>query len=163
MRQLILIFILYTPYVVSAENVSLTTIGWIESVRLLPEKFELQAKIDTGADHSSLGVVDWQSFERNGDEWIRYNVTNNDGHAQVFERPLERYALIKRKATESLKRPVVKMWVCLGKKKILTQVNLAKRTKFKYRMLIGRSFLKGEFLVDSAAKHTQSTECTAAQ
>ena len=162
MRALIIIYILCWSHIAAGSN-NLVTIGWIESVRILPEEFDLEAKIDTGADNSSLGVVNWQSFMQNGKEWIRFMVRSNDGHIQTFERPLERHTLIKRKLTQPLKRPVVKMWLCIGRNKILTQVNLAKRKNFKFRMLIGRSFLKDHFLVNSAVKLTLSPECQSAK
>jgi len=158
MRYALIVFILCWSNIATPNN-TLVTIGWIETVRILPEGFELKAKIDTGADNSSLGVVDWQSFTRNGQEWIRFEVLNNEGKTQSFERPLDSYALIKRKTLGSLKRPVVKMWLCIGNKKLLVPVNLANRKKFKYQVLIGRSFLKEHFLVDSAQKLTRQAEC----
>ncbi|MCW9047831.1 MAG: ATP-dependent zinc protease [Gammaproteobacteria bacterium] len=147
----------------AAANDSLVTIGWIEPIRIMPEGFDLQAKIDTGADNSSLGVVDWESFMRNSTEWIRFKVRSNNGQLKSFERPLERHVLIKRKQSQPLKRPVVNLWLCLGKNRILTEVNLSKRKNFKFRMLIGRSLLKNRFLVNSALKFTQPPECQAVQ
>jgi len=158
MRYALIVFILCWSNIATPNN-TLVTIGWIETVRILPEGFELKAKIDTGADNSSLGVVDWQSFTRNDKEWIRFEVLNNEGKTQSFERPLDSYTLIKRKILRSLKRPVVKMWLCIGNKKALVPVNLANRKKFKYQVLIGRSFLKEHFLVDSAKKLTLQAEC----
>jgi len=162
MRYLLIISVLFYSHIASASD-SLVTIGWIESVRIMPESFDLQAKIDTGADNSSLDVVDWQSFMKNSKEWIRFNVRNNEGLTKSFERPLERHAFIKRKQSEPLKRPVVNMQLCIGNKKILTEVNLAKRKNFKFRMLIGRSLLKNHFLVNSALKSTQSAKCQSEQ
>jgi len=113
MRFLFIIYILCWSHIVAASD-NLVTIGWIESVRILPEGLKLEAKIDTGADNSSIDVSNWQIFIRNCDEWIRFKVRSNDGQSKSFERPLERHILIKRKASQSLKRPVVKMWVCIG-------------------------------------------------
>jgi len=159
MRFLFIIYIICYSYS-SAASEKLITIGWIESVRILPEGVNLEAKIDTGADNSSIGVTKWLSFTKNGSEWVQFSVQGDEGSTQSFERPLERYALIKRKSTGVLKRPVVKMWLCIGKNKILSQVNLAKRNNFKYRMLIGRSLLKNNFLVNSAIKLTLDPDCT---
>jgi len=138
---------------------ALPTIGWVEAVHILPERFNIEAKTDTGADHSSIDVVEWKSYLHNDQEWIRFKVLNNNGDLQVFERELSRYAMIKRKRAEPVKRPVIEMWLCIGKQKFLAPVNLSKRKDFKYRMLIGRSLLSGNYLVDSAAKRTLSPEC----
>ena len=162
MRVVLMILILCWSNITSP-NTTIATIGWVETVRILPENIELRAKIDTGADNSSLGVVNWQSFHRDGKEWIRFKTLNNSGNSKSFERPLDRYSLIKRKILRSHKRPVVKMWLCIGNKRILVPVNLAKRKSFKYRMLIGRSFLKGHFLVDSNKKLTTTPECNPSQ
>ena len=158
MRHLLMFFLLL-PYSLAIASENKTTIGWIETVRLLPEGFELQAKIDTGADNSSLGIVNWKEIKRDGDEWIVFEVRNNKGNTQTFERPLENYTYIKRRQVESIERPVVKMWVCLGTKRVFVPVNLAKRKDYKYRMLIGRSFLIDHFLVNSSVKLTQQPDC----
>jgi len=158
MRLLFIIYFICYSYS-SAASEKLMTIGWIESVRILPEGVNFKAKIDTGADNSSIGVTKWLSFTRNGKEWVQFSVKSDEGRTKSFERPLERYALIKRKSTGTLKRPVVKMWFCIGNNKILSQVNLAKRSNFKYRILIGRSLLKNNFLVNSATKLTLDPDC----
>ena len=157
-RYFLLVFILFSLQA-QADSTNKTIIGWIEVVRIIPEKFELSSKIDTGADNSSLDVTEWHSFTHEDKEWLRFTVISNDGDTQIFERPLERYAYIKRKRTEPVKRPVVKMQLCIGDNVYLAPVNLAKRKGFKYRMLIGRSFLKGNFLVDSALTETASPKC----
>lgn len=139
----------------------LTTIGWVEAVRILPENFDLQAKIDTGADNSSLDITDWNAFEHKGKQWVRFSTRNNSNVTYTFERPLERYASIKRKQSKPLKRPVVQMQLCIGDKTYQAPVNLAKRENFEFRMLIGRSFLKDRFLVDSSTTLTISPKCPA--
>ena len=158
MRKLILTFFLIgISSAIEAEP--LTTIGWIEAVQIQPEGYEVMAKIDTGADNSSLDVTSWQAYSHNGSPWIRFEVSNNAGKLQKFERPLERYARIKRKRTDPVKRPVVKMLLCVGEEQYLVSVNLAERNNFKYRMLIGRSFLKNHFLVDVSKRETQVPKC----
>lgn len=154
-----LLIIIFLSPVASIGNSQLTTIGWIESVRVIPEGLTVMAKIDTGADNSSVDVLEWDNFEREGNQWIRFKIRNNENEEVTLERPHERFARIKRKQSEPLKRPVVNMWLCLGNEKIMTQVNLSKRKNFKFRMLIGRSLLKGRYLVDSARQNTLKPEC----
>lgn len=158
LRTLLLVLVFLSPNA-SLSDTHLSVIGWIESVRIFPEDFYVQAKIDTGADNSSLDVIDWKYFDRKGTEWVRFSIRNNDDQKQDFERPLLRNTRIKRKQSGALIRPVVQMWLCIGDRKFLAQVNLAKRENFKYRMLIGRSYLKGRFLVDSAKRLTISPKC----
>jgi hypothetical protein len=158
MRKILVVLVL-TCISIAIRAEPLTTIGWVEMVKIEPERFEILAKIDTGADNSSLDVTNWETYMRNGSSWIRFDVMSNEGRRQQFERPLERYVRIKRKQTDSIRRPVVKMWLCIGNEKYLASVSLSTRDNFKYRMLIGRSFLKNRFLVDSAKRETLSPKC----
>ena len=156
----VLFFCVFISLSVVADSSSLTKIGWIETVKLLPEDFTVQAKIDTGADNSSLDVKKWESFQHEGKEWVRFIILNNQNDQLTLERPLERFTRIKRKQGEPLKRPVVDLLLCIGQQQFHAPVNLSKRDNFKYRMLIGRSFLKQRFLVDSGITQSLTPECT---
>ena len=46
-------------------------------------------------------------------------------------------------------RPVILLRICLGGVRKEAEVNLVDRSRFKYPLLIGRSFLAGDFLIDS--------------
>ena len=136
-------------------------IGWIEKVKILPEDISVSAKIDTGADHSSLNVINPTEFMKGEEKWIRFSIPVKKDKTVTVERPIVRIARIKRKKAPGLKRPVILFNLCIGtlyKKNV--PVNLADRTGFKYHMLIGRSFLKGAAIVDSSLTLTQSPSCT---
>lgn len=136
------------------------TIGWIENVRIFPESFLVAAKIDTGADNSSLNVSEVSEFQRGGKRWVRFAINTVEGGKLYLEKPVSRYAKIKQKGTKSQKRPVVLIDLCLGNiYKRDVPVNLADRSKFKFNMLIGRSFLKNIALVDSSLTYTIDPHC----
>jgi hypothetical protein len=137
-------------------------IGWIETVQILPEDFSLSAKIDTGADHSSLNVIQPMEFMKGEKKWIRFSIPMKGDETKTLVRPIMRFALIKRKGAPVQKRAVVLFNLCVGnlyKKNV--PVNLANRTGFKYPMLIGRSFLKGSAIVDADLTLTQEPACSA--
>ena len=135
-------------------------IGWIETVQIIPENLSLSAKIDTGADHSSLNVIDPMEFMKGEEKWIRFSISLKKDKTVTLERPILRFAKIKRKGKASQKRAVVLLDLCVGTmKKKGVSVNLADRTRFKYPMLIGRSFLKGSAIVDASLTFTQSPSC----
>jgi hypothetical protein len=125
----------------------------------MPENFKLNAKIDTGADHSSIDAKEWTIFHRQGKEWIRFSVVSNGSNKIMIEKPLLRYSRVKRKRAKTVSRPVVQMDLCLAGIVMHTRVSLADRNNYKYRMLIGRSALKGHFLVDSSRTETSSPDC----
>jgi hypothetical protein len=135
------------------------SIGWIEHVQVPSGNMLLTAKIDTGADNSSIHAKNVEIYERTGSKRVRFSVENKQGDSQQFDLPLVRIAYIKRKGADPLQRPVVSMDVCVGDTLKTTQVNLANRGNFNYRMLIGRSFLKDTYLVNPGQKFTAEPIC----
>ena len=141
------------PAVASDEK---QVIGWVEKVQLLPGKITVHAKIDTGADHSSLNVDELTEFIRHGERWVRFSVPSQLTDEITIERAVYRYARVKQKGAAPQKRPVVLLGVCLaGISNPDVEVNLVNRKNFTYPMLIGRSFLTGHFIVDSSVTFTR--------
>ncbi|MEP2546456.1 MAG: RimK/LysX family protein, partial [Alphaproteobacteria bacterium] len=70
---------------VQADSV-LKTVGLIETVRIQPEAIDIRAKVDTGAENSSLDTRDWQTFERDGTTWIRFTLNLDGGDSRTLER-----------------------------------------------------------------------------
>lgn len=145
----------------SADSEVKHIIGWIETVQILPESFQLPAKIDTGADNSSLHVTDPKEFTKGKQKWVRFSVPLEGEETITLERPIKRFTRIKNKGAASHKRVVVLFDLCIGtilKKDV--PVNLADRGSFKYPMLIGRSYLKNSAIVDSSLTFSQQPSCT---
>jgi hypothetical protein len=137
-------------------------IGWIERVQLQPHKLVLTAKIDTGADNSSIHAENIEVYDRDGEQRVRFEVENRQGQVAKLDLPVERIAYIKRKGAASLERPVVNMQLCIGKSLKQVPINLASRSNFKYRILIGRSYLKDNYLVNAARQFTAEPSCQGA-
>jgi hypothetical protein len=133
--------------------------GWIENVRIYPSGLVIQAKLDSGAETSSLDARNLTLFKRAGADWVRFEVTHRDGQATTLERPVLRQTTIKRHFAKYQKRPVIKLGVCLGKFYRETEVNLVDRTGFQYPMLIGRKFMENFLVIDPALKFTVEPEC----
>lgn len=140
----------------------LRTVGWVEPVSIAGGKLVLEAKLDTGADVSSLDARDMRSFRRDGREWVSFAVFDGEGRRVHFERPVERKRKIKNAANDTQKRPVVLLEICLGGVQKMTPVNLVDRANMSTPMLIGRSFLEGSFAVDSALTRTTKADCSLA-
>ena len=142
---------------VSAGNKQI--VGWVEKARISPGNLVLQAKLDSGADNSSLNVSDVVEFERNGEKWVRFGLVNDLGQSVVIERRLVRIARIKRHRGMRQERPVVRMGICVGNYYKEAEVNLVDRSKFKYPLLIGRSFMGNGLLIDPSAQFTLEPGC----
>jgi hypothetical protein len=137
-----------------------TVVGWIEKVRLYPGNFLVHAKLDSGAEYSSLDAGNMQFFDRAGQKWVRFDLAEKrEGKSLTFERPVLRWAPIKRHNQEPQRRPVIKLGVCLGHIYQETEVNLVDRKNYIYRMLIGRKFMEGVVIIDPSAKYTVEPSC----
>ena len=134
-------------------------LGYQETA-LLPEgDLMLNAKLDTGADYSSIDARDIETFEKDGEDWVRFRIVTEDDDSASFERKVERVARIRSRTGPAIERPVVVMSICVGQLQRMVEVNLADREDFSTPLLIGRDFLEAGVLVNSAAKNTQKPNC----
>lgn len=134
-------------------------IGWIERVAITTEQLMMEAKVDTGADFSSVHADAISYFERDGMQWVEFTLRDRDGNARTLQRPLERMARIKKKTQGFQERPVVMLQICVGGVQYPAQVNLAQRGHFQYPLLLGRGFLQSRFLVDPGTKYLLEPTC----
>lgn len=134
--------------------------GWVEEVVISRGAFTMHAKLDTGADTSSLDAQDIERFERDGEPWVRFTITGEEsGQSMTLERPLFRDVLIKRHKGPSQRRPVVKVPVCLGPFLMDIEVSLIDRSHFNYPVLIGRAAMEGVAVVDGERVMTREPRC----
>lgn len=149
------------------------TLGYVEWVVMQDTSLRLKARLDTGAKTSSLHAVNIQPFEKDGAEWVSFQIPLGDhedqptegelDHEDVIlelERPVERTVLIKRKGAPSQRRYVVMMDFCIAGSTHTTQFSLTDRGKFSYPALLGRRFMRDDnILIDSADAFMAEKEC----
>lgn len=158
-KILFLVFITWLVPVLSfaaKESVqkTLPVIGAVETLTLVKEKLRFPARIDTGAETSSLGAVGIQPFERDGKGWLRFQVKDQATAKLVeLERPLERKAKIKQHGALAAERFVVSLQVSIGDIKQNCEFSLIDRTDYEYPALIGRNFLNGKAMVDVSGEY----------
>lgn len=135
-------------------------VGRIEIIRIYPGNLDMRAKIDTGAKTSSLGCKGITAFERNGQKWVRFIITNHKADTVTLERKVIRTATIKRHFFRKQERMVVKIGICLGDIFQEAEVTLVDRSGFNYQMLIGRTFIiDNGLIVDPSLKFTTRPKC----
>lgn len=136
-------------------------LGWIEDAAITSSRFLVKAKLDTGADSSSLNAVNPDITERGEDNYITFKMVNKWGKEIEISEKIVRWTRIKNKFGVRHKRPVIMLDVCVANVLRHVEVNLVDRSNYKYQFLIGRSFLKGtpNLLIDSAQKNTAKPEC----
>lgn len=128
-------------------------IGQIEYVDILPEGIRQKARIDTGAETTSIGALDIEYFERDGKSWVKFKVLQrSSGKTTEFTKRVVRNVKIKRHGAKNIRRPVIKMTLAMGSIKKKIEVSLTNRSKFDFPVLIGRNFLYGDIRVDVSSK-----------
>jgi hypothetical protein len=135
-----------------------TILGWVERVKLQSFNLMLHAKLDTGADFSSLNANNLQEFTRKDQPWVRFTVRNRYGEEVKIERPVVRITHIKGHVANQ-KRMVIRLGVCVANVFMEEEISLVNRAKFDYQMLIGRSFLAGKAYVDPASAYLVDPSC----
>ena len=152
-------------YVLSAATAAAATqdleiLGWVEKASLPAVGLELKAKLDTGAETSSLDARIIKKFRKDGKRWIRFGLTDRDsGEEIVLVRERVRTIGIVQHDGSRQTRPVVEMQVCIAGHTLQTEVSLIDRSEFIYPLLLGRSALASFALVDSGDTFLSEPDC----
>jgi len=113
----------------------------------------IKAKLDTGAQTSSLHAHKITRFERDGIEWVRFRVRpwqeSLEDEVEV-ERPIHDKRKVRSSSGHVQDRYVVTMRVILVGREVDAEVTLTNRDQMGFRMLIGREALRSGFVVSSA-------------
>lgn len=130
-------------------------IGEVEPVYLKDIDSVFYARIDTGAETSSIDAFNIREFERDGEPWVSFDVKNRETKEKMtFEKKIVRKTFIKRQQGEDEKRIVVDMEIKIGNQLFIKEFSLGNRKKFNYQVLIGRNILNGLAVVDVAIKNS---------
>ena len=137
--------------------------GWTERVLIGESQLEMEAKLDTGADTSSLHISKARRYRtKTGQKWVEFVVTSEETERSIrFKKKLVRYAYIKEHGRASQRRPVVMIDICLGDHLREVEVNLVDRSGFDYPVLLGRNAMQGVAIVDPDASFTTNPRCAA--
>lgn len=141
------------PTVVSTDGKIL--VGELENVWVDPPGIHAIARVDTGAQSSSMHAESLVEFERDGDDWVRFNI-EGDKKGSLIERRVERYVRVYQQADKvGQRRPVIRMRINLGNVQDTFEFTLADRSHLDYQLILGRNFLTDVALVDVAQQFIQ--------
>ncbi len=140
-------------------NADKTVLGWREWLGF-PELGipQIKAKVDTGARTSCLHAFVVEPFERNGESWVRFGIHPQQGNTEeeVF---CEAKVMDKRTVRDSggheELRYVIETVVTFGQNRHRIEVTLTDRDTMKFRVLLGRTAIRGHYLVDSGRSYVQ--------
>lgn len=143
-------------------------VGWREPVDL-PEWgiTALKTKIDTGARTSAIHVANMEQLPGNRirfDVIIAINRATHRTRGVRIEAPIVRTSRVRPSHGEEQSRPVVSTLMRLGPIERQIELSLVCRKRMLCRMLLGRTAIKGGFLIDPShptlLHHPPSTTAT---
>lgn len=116
----------------------------------------IKAKLDTGAQTSSLHAYDIRPFERDGADWVRFRVRpwqESQEDEVVVECPVHDRRRVRSSSGHVQERVVVRMRLVLIDRDVTAEVTLSNRDQMGFRMLIGREALRRGFDVTSSRSY----------
>ncbi|WP_210396255.1 ATP-dependent zinc protease family protein [Motiliproteus sediminis] len=132
-------------------------IGWREWVALPQLGIErLKVKVDTGARSSALHAYFVEPFTRDGKAWVRFGIhphQNDETRTVICEAAVHDRRKVRDSGGHEEVRPVILTEVHLGERRISVEVTLTNRDSMKFRMLLGRTALKSDYLVAPAESY----------
>lgn len=128
-------------------------IGWREWLSI-PELGipRIKAKVDTGARTSCLHTCGLEVYEsRSGEARVRFTVhplQKKNDYSVECDRRLLRQHQVKDSGGHVEVRPFISVPITLGSLTWEVEFSLTNRDNMKFRMLLGRTAMKGRFLVN---------------
>jgi hypothetical protein len=133
---------------------SLPVIGIVEYVDMPLWKIAgLRAKVDTGARTSALHV---ENLREIGANRVRFDVRlhRKKLHRRItVDAPIARRARVRPSSGVSQMRIFVSTLVKIGEHSRVVELSLVDRGNMIFRMLLGRSVLENQFLVDAGTRY----------
>ncbi|GGC75804.1 ATP-dependent zinc protease family protein [Marinobacter halophilus] len=126
-------------------------VGELEKFYLAGPGHIYTARIDSGAETSSIHARNVKRFERDGGNWVRFEVPvpGADGEWATMEREISRRVrVIQASAEEAERRVVVELQFAIGDHQQVAEFTLADRANLTYEVLIGRNILRDVMLID---------------
>lgn len=138
--------------------------GWVEKTLIDPDwGVEVKAKLDSGALTSSMQAENIEEFQRDGEDWVRFEVEVEDEESgeivsREFERQLFRDLTVVGAGGRD-HRPVVLMTICMGDERYEEQFSLEDRGDMNYPVLLGRRTIQSLGHLDVTETFLNAPSC----
>lgn len=131
-----------------------TIIGWREWASLPEIGIDrIKVKVDTGARNSALHAYNTSLISKNGENWIHFDIHPDQNDETTIRSCMVRL-IDRRWVTNSggtrERRFVIETPIRIGDSEWPIIITLTNRDEMGFRMLVGRSAIKGKYMVDPA-------------
>ncbi|MGB1104747.1 MAG: 30S ribosomal protein S6--L-glutamate ligase [Crocinitomicaceae bacterium] len=116
----------------------------------------IRARIDSGAQTSSIHASDIRRFTKNGEDWVRFEIHPLPESRQIAirnEAPIVAVRKVKNTGGSSESRYVIRTNLKMNDETFEIELTLANRDAMGFRMLLGREAMKGRFIVDPSRQY----------
>lgn len=131
-------------------------VGQVEDIKIEELGLNFLARIDTGAATTSIHAEDinvigtkkeYKDLRKHLGERVSFTAVNEKGEKATYEAEIVKVMRV-RNAQGVERRFIVNLTLNWNGEKKKIQVNLRDRKKLDYKLLIGRNWLEGDYLVD---------------
>lgn len=152
-------FVINSPITEVVQSDGKMLLGEYEWVLLPTQQMVLPARIDSGANTSSLHAINLQQFERDGKTWVRFETryqpeNNQPEFTATIEAPLVRKVNVIQ-AAGSENRPVITLPIQLGALTQQVEFTLTDRGNLTFPVLLGRRFFMDIAVIDVSKTYVQ--------
>jgi ribosomal protein S6--L-glutamate ligase len=116
----------------------------------------IKARVDSGAKTSALHAVNIQSFDKDGESWVKFDINPIQKNTKAVihcQAPLIDKRVVKSSSGFREQRYVIKTEIQFGGASWEIEVTLTNRDSMGFRMLLGREAMSGRVLVDPEQKY----------
>lgn len=128
------------------------TIGWREWIGLPALGIDaVKAKIDTGARTSALHAFEVDEHRRGGAPWVAFRIhpqQRDEASVLACEAPVVDVRRVRDSGGHVTDRHVIATRLEIGAHAFDAELTLTARDDMRFRMLLGRTAMRGRFLVD---------------
>ncbi|MBK1874181.1 ATP-dependent zinc protease [Marinobacter sp. 1-3A] len=125
-------------------------VGEVENFYLAGPGLIYKARIDSGAETSSIDARNITRFERDGSNWVRFDVPvpGTKDFVTLEKEISRRVKVIQASADGAERRVVVELQFSIGDHQQVAEFTLSDRSNLTYQALIGRNVLRDVMLID---------------
>ena len=112
---------------------------------------QIKAKVDTGARTSCIHAFTVEPFEHNGATWVGFDIHPNQRNTSEViscSAPVLDQRMVRDSGGHEQLRFVIETTISIGDRMHAVEVTLTDRDSMKFRVLLGRTAIRGNYVVD---------------